>query len=244
MALRRALLAVLWLLGLGSVQAETLPPRPSGYILDEPDILAPADETALRRKLQDYERRTSNEVVLAIFSALPPKQILEDYTARVGREWGLGTKERDNGVILFVFLQDKLSRLEVGYGLEGALPDSVADRILRDSLQPSFAAGNYGLGVDSAMRAILHVAEAEYTAAASPSYASDTMVWVIVALFFLFAIWVHIGDTVFQRAGRFVLWQVFDVLRIILMMVVSGGRGGDSDGGGGDFGGGGASGRW
>jgi uncharacterized protein len=226
--------------------AEELPPRPSGYILDEPDVLPSSEESALRSQLRNYEARTSNEVVVAIFSQLPEGQILEEYTAKLGRSWGLGTKQRDNGLILFLFVNERTSRLEVGYGLEGVLPDSVADRILRDQLQPAAVRGDYPGGIKAAVTRILARAEHEYEGDHDRGFGSDGTVWIIVVLFFLFAIWVHIGDTLFQRSGRFMLWQLFDLIRMLLMLFAGGGGGSrhDSDGGGGDFGGGGASGRW
>jgi uncharacterized protein len=188
--------------------------------------------------------------VVAIFKQLPKDEILEEYAAKVGRAWGLGTKERDNGLILFIFLQDRVWRVATGYGLEGVLPDSLADRIMRQTLLPAFRSQQYEQGIDSATRALLQTIEKEYTADGKPRRGGSerTLLWVLI-LFVAFVIWAHVGDTVFQRTGRFFLWQLFDLLRLIAISSSRGNYPGGRDSGGfsgngGDFGGGGTSGRW
>jgi uncharacterized protein len=231
--------------------AAPLPAVPRGYILDEPDLLSPAAEQALRERLIAHQTRTSCQMAIAIFRSLPENEYLEDYTVRIARAWGLGTKDRDNGLILFLFQEQRRWRVEVGYGLEGTLPDSLADRILRQTLLPAMQAGHYEQGIDSATRALIQATENEYTASPGRQrslLSRNSMLWLLVGIFLAFVIWVHIGDTVFQRTGRFILWQIFDLLRLIAISSSSGGGGGRGNdnlrGGGGDFGGGGASGRW
>jgi uncharacterized protein len=247
----RACVLWLWLVALVVQAVAELPTLPRSRVLDEPDVLSAAAEAGLCERLAAHERRTSNQVVVAIFKRLPENEILEEYAAKVGRAWALGTKERDNGLILFVFMQERTWRVATGYGLEGVLPDSLAERLLRQTLLPAFRNQQYEQGIDTATRALLQTIEKEYTADARPrgGGGSDRRLLWILLLFVAFVIWAHVGDTVFQRTGRFFLWQLFDILRLV--MVGGGGSGGysssggdDFRGGGGDFGGGGASGRW
>lgn len=244
------LLVLALLVTCSAVLAEqSLPAVPADYVLDEPDLLSTRTEHHIRAQLRDFELRTTNEIVVALFSSLPPGEQLEMYTAKLGRAWGLGRKERDNGIILFLFAKERQVRLEIGYGLEGAVPDSVADRILREHALPAFRTGNYDGGVQAAVRAIMLATQREYQADRSKTarVGSDGKLWLIMLVFLVFVVWTHLGDTVLQRNGRHYLWQMFDLIRLLAVVSSSGGGRGsseDSRGGGGDFGGGGASGRW
>jgi uncharacterized protein len=242
------LLVALLVTSHGVLAEQTLPAAPPNYVLDEPDLLSARTEHHLSTQLRDFELRTTNEIVVAVFSSLPADEQLESYTAKLGHSWGLGTKERDNGIILFLFAKERQARLEIGYGLEGVVPDSVADRILREHALPAFRKGDYDGGVQAAVRAIMRATEAEYQAdrSRSPGVSSDGRLWFIMLVFLVFVVWTHMGDTVLQRNGRYYLWQIFDLIRLLAVMSSSGSHGSreDSRGGGGDFGGGGASGRW
>ncbi len=111
---------------------------------------------------------------------------LEEYTNRTAQAWRVGDKSRDNGAVLFVFVADRRIRIEVGYGLEGALPDALASRIINDEITPRFRAGQYGEGLLSGVDAIIRATKGEYrpiSPAAAPS--GRTLLIVLVVLFFL-----------------------------------------------------------
>ena len=244
----------------GTARAETpLPPKPDRYFNDYVGIVAPDVAQRLNAKLEQFERDTTNQALVVIFPKIPEGTYLEDYTVKTAQSWGTGQKKRDNGVILFVFMADRKSRIEVGYGLEGAMPDSICGSILREVLKPQFKLNNYAAGLEQSIDAIFKASRNEYKgtgttvaeAGASSSF-SSTKFWMIIGLVIVFLIWCQMGDTMIQRGGRFVFWNLLDLMRIIVISGLSGGggssgggsSGGSYSGGGGSFGGGGASGDW
>ena len=263
-------LAAWWLMAVGfasTLCAEPpLPPKPTKYFNDYAAIV-PADVgQRLNEKLAQFERDTSNQVLVAVFPQIPEGTYLEDYTIKTAQSWGTGQKKRDNGIILFAFIKDRKMRIEVGYGLEGAVPDTIAASIIRDVIRPQFKAGNYAAGFEQGVEAIIKATKHEYkgtgatVADGNQTSSSGTSFWVVIVLVVIFLIWCQMGDTLIQRGGRFVFWNLLDIIRVILVSLPrsggsssgwssgsdSGGGSSSSDysGGGGSFGGGGASGDW
>ncbi|MDB6072529.1 MAG: hypothetical protein JWO89_169 [Verrucomicrobiaceae bacterium] len=253
-------LALLVISGVPALHAETpLPPKPDRYFNDYAHVVAPDVAQRLDAKLEQFERATTNQVLVVIFPKLPEDTYLEDYTVKTAQSWGTGGKQRQNGLILFVFTQDRKLRIEVGYGLEGAVPDSIASSIIREVIRPQFKAGNYAAGLEQGVEAIFKATRNEYKgtgttlADSSDDAGSSNSLWIIIGLVAAFLIWCQMGDTMIQRGGRFVFWNLLDVARILMISGLSGGGGSSSDrgssggnyrGGGGTFGGGGASGDW
>src|SRR5206468_529126 len=104
--------------------AVALPAKPSRYVTDHAGVLGEARANALNEKLAQFERHTSNQVLVYIERDLPPDTTIEEMGAEAIRKWGVGQKGKDNGAILFVFTQAKKMRVEVGYGLESTLTDA------------------------------------------------------------------------------------------------------------------------
>jgi uncharacterized protein len=102
---------------------------------DYAGILGPADRERLESRIAERERATGAQVAVAIFPSLEGEN-LEDFAIRLAERWRVGQKGLDNGVILLVFEKDRKVRLEVGYGLEGAIPDAVAGQIIRERIAP------------------------------------------------------------------------------------------------------------
>jgi len=149
----------------GGVRAEeALPPAPPRYFNDEAGLVPEADARRLDEKLQGFDAETSTQIVVAIFPKLPSPS-LEDFTARTAQAWRVGREGLHNGAVLFVFVEDKKMRLEVGYGLEGALPDALAFRILEDEVQPRFRSGDFVGGLEAGIDAVFAATRGEYTAA-------------------------------------------------------------------------------
>ena len=91
-------------------------------------------------------------MLVATFPRIPDGYALEDFTPkRTAEAWGVGQSKEDNGVVLFVFPNDRVTRIEVGYGLEGALPDIITKRIIENELLPSFRAGDFNAGIKAAV---------------------------------------------------------------------------------------------
>jgi uncharacterized protein len=132
-------------------------PRPDGYVNDYAAILDADAETYLEDFLTTLERDTSAEVAVATVESLDGMTI-EEYANRLFQEWGIGNRQKDNGVLLLVAPRDREVRIEVGYGLEGVLPDGLAGDIIRNDIIPEFRANNFprgvGRGVDRIARII------------------------------------------------------------------------------------------
>ncbi len=135
--------------------APPLPPRPTRYATDRSNTIDPARLSALNERLAAFERETSNQVIVYVDRKVPPGTTLEEMSSGAMRAWGIGGKSKDNGVALFVFVDDRKMRIEVGYGLEGALPDAAAHRITDGVIKPHFKKGDYAAGVEAGANAIL-----------------------------------------------------------------------------------------
>lgn len=146
-----------------TVQALEIP-APTGYrVNDFASVLSSETKTRLESKLQTFEKETTTQIVVAIFPSLEDES-LEDFTNRMFEAWKVGQKNNNNGVLLAIFIQEHKVRIEVGYGLEGALTDALSSRIIRNELAPEFRSGNYDAGVEKTVDAIQKAVRGEYTA--------------------------------------------------------------------------------
>ena len=252
MGVRRAGLAAVFLTAAAALApaADPLPPPPAKYFNDYARLVSPADAERLDAKLKAFDEQSSNQVVVAIFPELPSPS-MEDFTIRTAQSWRAGREKLDNGVVLFVFVKDRKSRLEVGYGLEGALPDVTAKRILEDQLAPRFRAADYAGGLEAAVDAIIAATRGEYKPAprAAPSQGIDPLVLItiIVIIFIVLRIWGGRRGWANYTGGGWGTgggWSSGGGGWSSGGGGWSGGGGGGFSGGGGSFGGGGASGSW
>jgi uncharacterized protein len=131
-----------------------------GRVNDLAGLLPPERRAALERKLEAFEAETSHQLVVLTVPSLEGEPI-EEFSLRVAEAWAPGHRGLDNGILLVVAPQDRALRVEVGYGLEGALPDAVAARIVRDRLIPEFRAGRMAEGIESGVEALLRAARGE-----------------------------------------------------------------------------------
>jgi uncharacterized protein len=147
------LLAVLALVLQATVARALDVPPLQGRVNDHAGVLSAADKAQLEARLEAYERKTGHQLAILIVPSLEGDP-LEDFTVRVGEAWQLGRKGADDGVILFVAVNDRKIRIEAGYGLEGDLPDAMAGRIVREVIAPSFRAGDIPGGIARGVSAI------------------------------------------------------------------------------------------
>src|SRR5512144_2276165 len=147
----------------GAVGEEALPPPPKAYFNDYAGLVSTEDAQRLDAKLRAFADQTSTQVVVAVFRKLPSPS-LEDFTVRTAQSWRVGRKEWDNGAVFFVFVDDRKMRIETGYGLEGALPDILAARILDEQVRPHFRAGDWAGGLEAGIDGIIAATRGEYTA--------------------------------------------------------------------------------
>jgi uncharacterized protein len=126
----------------------------------------------LEKKLKAYEDSTSNQIAILIVQSLDG-DVLEEYSLRVAEKWKLGTKGKDNGVLLLIAVDDHKMRIEVGQGLEGVLTDAQSNRIIRNEIAPEFRRGDYDAGVKAGIQGIVKAIAGEYKADEVDTSSSD-----------------------------------------------------------------------
>jgi uncharacterized protein len=160
----RALLGALLLAGLpaAAVLAQALQPVPplQARVTDTTGTLTAAQQAELEGKLAAFEQRKGAQIALLVVATTQPEAI-EQYSIRVADAWKLGREKSDDGALLLVALQDRALRIEVGRGLEGALPDATANRILDETIKPLFRQGDIYAGVSAGLGRIMQVVDGE-----------------------------------------------------------------------------------
>ncbi len=233
-------------------------PTPPRLVNDFTRTLTPEQVQALESKLVAYDDSTSNQVAVVIINSLSNYDIAE-YTLAVGRKWGVGGKEFNNGIVLLVAKDDRRVRIEVGYGLEGAIPDITAKSIIDKDITPNFKEENYYRGLDEATDDIIKAAAGEYTAPAgyhkkNKGFPIGAIIFLIIILSIVFSRGGRGGGGMISRRGYGGFGTGWIIGSILGGGLSGGGRsgggwsGGSGGGfggfGGGSFGGGGASGSW
>ncbi len=145
--------AVLALLPVLTVHAATYP-SPVGYVNDFANVMSPAARTALESHLSAYEKSSTNEISVAVVQSLNGDTV-ENVAVEMFAQWGIGKKGADNGILLLVAVDDHKLKIEVGYGLEGALTDSEAGSIIRNVITPKFKQSDYDGGISAGVEAII-----------------------------------------------------------------------------------------
>src|SRR4030066_1191046 len=133
-----------------------IPEKPFNHVVDLAEIINDDVEANLNGYLLELEQKTTAQMVVLTINSLEGES-LEDFSLKVAHEkWRLGQKDKDNGVLLLVALQDRKYKFEIGYGLEGILPDSLTGSIGRDYLVPYFKKGDYSAGIFTAELAVIN----------------------------------------------------------------------------------------
>ncbi len=146
--------------------AYTSPGTPSGFVNDFANILPIELRKSLEDQLTKFAREKNHEIAIAVIRSLEGDDI-ESYANKLFREWGIGTKEYNNGVLFLVAIDDRKMRIEVGYGLEGALTDLESKRIQEDIVRPLFREEKYGEGIVAGVTSIMQAIEEEVLPASS-----------------------------------------------------------------------------
>jgi uncharacterized protein len=140
-------------------------PKLDGRVIDQANLLSPAVKKDIDSILKTEEDKTSNQIVVVVLNSLNGYTI-EEYSYQLGRFWGIGQKDKNNGVLLVISMEEKKIRIEVGYGLEGALTDKIAYEIINYTIKPNFKANQYELGILKAVNEIISAIKGEYVAKA------------------------------------------------------------------------------
>lgn len=250
--LSAAILAAGWLPG-----AERIPPAPPRYFNDYAGVVSPATAARLNRQLEEFERASSNQLLVAIYPKRESDSSVEDYTVRVAQAWRAGQARRNNGAVLFAFMQEREVYLQVGYGLEPVLTDALAKRIIEGEIVPRFRTGDIDGGMSAAVAAMIAATKGEYQgtgrtqADRGRSGGGGMQSGLIVLFIILFA-----AGSLMRRAANRPSVLLNPSRRGIRPAIWLGGGGwgggsggsfgggGGFSGGGGSFGGGGAGGKW
>ena len=225
---------LIWTLASTVWAAEVMPPAPTTYFNDYAGAVSSQTASALNKTLEDFEKQNSSQVVVAVFPKMESPSSVQDFVHRMFINWKIGQKGKDNGVLLAVFVQDRKLWIEVGYGLEGALPDARAKQIIENEITPRFKSGNYDAGLQSGVAAILQSIRGEYkgtgrTVAQNRNRRNGVagLLPILIMALIIFSAIVRaarLGGTVYRGMGRRSAWT---------------GWGGGWSGGGGSWGGGG-----
>lgn len=235
--------------------------KPADHLTDRADVLG-VRARMLNERLAQYERDTSNQLLVYVDRRMPPNTTIEELGSASIRRWGVGQQGKDNGVIFFVFTDDRQMRIEVGYGLESVLTDARSKRITSQIVKPLFQEGKLAEGIEAGATEIMNVArggDAAVAVAATPvavERASLVPVFVtmsLAALCLAALLYVFRGLLLFLRGEQSYFFTIRRLGRgggSSLGSDSSGGSGSSSDsggsfsGGGGDGGGGGSSDSW
>lgn len=232
-------------------------PALTGRVVDDADLLSPDTRERLTRVLEKHEKETSNQVVVVTLPSLQGYPI-EDFGYQLGRHWSIGQKGKDNGVLLIVAPNERRVRIEVGYGLEGALTDALSQHIIQNEVLPAFRQQMYERGIVEGTEAVLAALEGTYRPTTVPGVRDYwAYALIVMALWLTLVLWNarQVREPRRTRTARRPdqeetatapdgwRWGDRDYDSNLWSSGGSSGGGGFS-GGGGSFGGGGASGRW
>ncbi len=247
-------LFLLALIGSATLRAEPLPPKPARHFNDYARLVSSAAARALDGTLAQFERETTNQIIVAVFPKMPSVSSVEDFTVRTAQSWRVGQKGRSNGAVLFIFVQERQAYISTGYGLEAALPDALCFQIIDEQLKPRFRNGDYAGGIAATIDSIMAATRGEYRASPRSQAARSS-------------------DSRPGSSGGLLFFLIFVIIASALKKIFGGGRSGSSwgghrpmrsggwfsgggfgggssgggggfSGGGGSFGGGGAGGKW
>lgn len=242
-----------------TVVGQDFPAAPKALVSDFTNTLSTQEINSLESKLLAFEDSTSIQLAIVLVNSTDGYDVA-DYAVRLAKEWGIGQQKYNNGLILLAAIGDRAVTIQTGYGIEGALPDAIAYRIIEDDIKPFFKKSEYYQGLNAATNAIFSYTKGEYKADSknrgTKSNGGLGGIVVIVIIIIVIAFISKGGGN--NRGGRVINGKgTSDLFWWMLLNGLGrggngggGGFGGGSDGGGfggfggGDFGGGGASGRW
>ncbi|WP_293912681.1 MULTISPECIES: TPM domain-containing protein [unclassified Sphingobacterium] len=263
--LRSMFLLSLFFMLLLRAGAQDFPATPNRLVNDYTNTLNSTQVQELERKLLAFEDSTSIQIAVVVMNTTGDYDIA-DYAVRLGQKWGVGNKKYNNGILLLVALGDRAVTIQTGYGIEGAVPDAIAYRIIENEIKPAFRQRDYYTGIDRATSALISYTKGEYRSDPSDRTQGQPSGGGILKIIIFVVIVIIVlaarkggggggnggGRVIGGRGANDLIWWT-----LLNGMLGGGGRGGSSGGdfgggggggfggfGGGGFGGGGASGRW
>lgn len=227
-------------------------PTPSTLVLDQTGLLSPEEKNQLERKLVDYDDSTSTQIAIALIQTLDGKDSF-DYAMELAKSWGVGQKNKNNGVVILVAMEDRQIRIVTGRGLEAELTDAVCKRIINQKIGPNFRNGAYFQGLDLATTEMIDRLQGRFVNDEEDSGGSPFPLFFIFIFLFLVISFINSKINKGGRGGNNSRGGGMFFPPIIMGGPRSGGFGGGNSGfggggfggfGGGSFGGGGAGGSF
>lgn len=262
---KKIILFSLLILSCGIINAQDLPAKSATLVTDYTNTLSPGDKSALENKLVAFNDSTSTQIAVVILKSVGSYDIGQ-YGVSLGRAWGIGSKGKNNGILVLVAIDDHKVTIQTGYGAEVAVPDAITSQIIQEDIKPNFKQGNYYAGLDAATTSLMKYMKGEYKADAQDVQnhgrggggSIGTLVFIVIVVLIL--IFRNIGggggQVIGNRGSASPFWW------LLMGSALGGGfggggregggfGGGDGGGGGGfggfgggSFGGGGSSGSW
>ena len=242
-------LAVLPIVCSGQKLQAPIGSAPLGYVSDYAGVIDEASKTQMERILASLKEKTGAEVAVVTVDTMAPYATIEEFTIELATKWGVGKRGEDNGVLIALAIQERKTRIEVGYGLEGIIPDGLAGQILDQSMLPSLRAGEYGPGLLKGVEAVAGIIAKEKGVDLGPYNLGESRQYTRTSspglgmIIFIIILFVFIG-------GRRFLWPLLFLGGMTSGRISRGGFGSGGSGfggsgfsgfGGGSFGGGGSS---
>jgi uncharacterized protein len=241
--------------------AQQLPPKSGTLVTDYTNTLSADDKQRLESKLVAFNDSTSTQIAVVILKSVGEYDI-NQYGQKLGRSWGIGSKGKNNGILVLIAMGDHKISIQTGYGAEGAVPDAITHQIIQNDITPRFKQSDYYGGISAATDDLMKYMKGEYKAPNKPRYAKKNgggnygVLFIIVIIIIIIVIRGSGGGGGHVIGGRGGVSPMWWFLGGAMLGRGSGGWGGFSEGGGsdsgggfggfggGDFGGGGSSGSW
>lgn len=253
--MKKVLLCTLLLLLGMTIEAREIPPKTEFLVNDYASILQSGERAQLENYLRRFADSSSTQIAMVLIPSLEGEEIF-DYSMRWAQTWGIGQEGKNNGVLVFVALQERKIRIQVGYGLEGVLTDAFTKRVIEEVMKPSFKAGNYYEGLSLASQYLVKAARGEYKNENFGKKSKRTGVGSIMVLLIILAVLYFFfrGGGGSNYGSRGTDWWTAAMLGSALGSMggsrrsswgdFSSGSGSFGGFGGGSFGGGGSGGNW
>lgn len=234
----RIKLTLFFILSINLVIAQDFPAKPNRLVNDYTGTLNSQQVQSLEEKLVAFDDSTSTQIAVVLIKSLGPYDVA-DYGVRLAQKWGIGGKENNNGILLLASIGDRKVTIQTGYGVEGAVPDAIAFRIINDDIKPAFARQDYFGGLDKATNSLMAYTKGEYKAKPKKKDEDGIPMGAIIIIFVVLFLLISKGgggkgggQVVGSKGSSDLLWWT-------LLSGMGGGHRGGGFGGGGSFGGGG-----
>jgi len=213
--MKKAIITILCCFTAIPVLAYYNPGQPSGFVNDFAGVIDENTKQSLEQKLAGFEKESSNEISVVTVKNLGGDYI-ENFASELFKEWGIGKEKQDNGVLVLVAVEDRKMRVEVGYGLEGALTDAQSNWIINNEMKPAFTVGKYGEGINLAVDKIIGATKGEYIASDNNNNGASNWNWE-------FIFWIVIGLFMWLAAilGRSKSWWAGGVIGGVIGVVIA-----------------------